>query len=409
MSMRARVSEARFAKACTEAGLELRPDHEPDLVVDTPDLFPRLSDGGWVGLAESYLAGEWHTESPHDLVKVLRALLQVDFVPRTLRVKQDREHVGGEVPPELVERFSGDGLSAFSGIFATGVPTTRRVSVQSHVKGAGHGREPASHFVDVTHLSAPLEVDRIDLGDAQRRAAESLLDLVDVSAGTHVVEYPSSGGAVSIAAAQRQATVDTVTADRDLAEALRERFTFAGVDDAVHIELIDAPEFGPGRWHGRYDAVVSVEKLETLPQKQRAGYLAAIDRLLAPGGQAAMQTVIKTPAMNKAGIAALESLRAYVWPALDYPTEVEVARIVDKRTGLRVIGQVHAPDHLERSLRLQREIFVSQLREAAADGFDSVYRRLWIWQLSLREALSSLGMIDVVQFSLVHRNRRGLR
>ncbi|WP_018295481.1 SAM-dependent methyltransferase [Corynebacterium lubricantis] len=412
MKVRSRLAEAQFARAVAAAGLHLRVDESdttPDLVIEYPELFNRLAEGGWVGLAEGYLAGEWRTETPEDLARVLKELLSANYRPRTTRIDPNSTFVGGEIPPELVARYSGDGMSSFAGRFATGVPTTQRIKADSHVRGAGRGNEPATHFIDVTEISEPVDVERADLGDAQRRSVEAILETLSVGPGSHVLEYPSAGGAFAIAAAQQRATVDTVTSDPAVSAAISERFTFAGVSEAVHTELLDDASLNPGSWHGRYDGIASMEKLETLGHQQRAGYLSAIDRLLAPGGRVGLQSVVATDLMNQAGSASLESLRAYVWPALDYPTVEGFRQLVDKRTGLRVVGEVHAPKHLELTLRLQRKMFTGQLREAAADGFDVVYRRLWIWQLSLREALAALGMIDVVQFTLTHRHRGGRR
>ncbi|MCG7026341.1 SAM-dependent methyltransferase, partial [Pseudomonas aeruginosa] len=90
---------------------------------------------------------------------------------------------------------------------------TLRTEVKSHVPGAGRNREPASHFVDITKISEPVAVEREDLGEAQRRAASFLLDGAKVKAGSHVLEFPSSGGALAILAARRQGTVDALTAD----------------------------------------------------------------------------------------------------------------------------------------------------------------------------------------------------
>ena len=83
--------------------------------------------------------------------------------------------------------------------------------------------------------------------------------------------------------------------------------------------------------------------------------------------------------------------------------------MVDQHTDLRVIAQTSAPEHLAASLRLQRITFDGKLRDAAADGYDSVFRRMWIWQFALREAFARLGMIDLAQISLARRNRRGRR
>ncbi|ERA55866.1 cyclopropane-fatty-acyl-phospholipid synthase, partial [Corynebacterium diphtheriae DSM 43988] len=49
------------------------------------------------------------------------------------------------------------------------------------------------------------------------------------------------------------------------------------------------------------------------------------------------------------------------------------------------------------------------IRQAAADGFDVVYRRLWIYQLAMREALFIAGAVDAVQCLATTRHRRGGR
>ena len=408
MGWRARRAEAAFAGACARAGLELDPDNEPDLVVDHAELFDRIAANGWIGLAEGYMAGEWRTETPDALVHVVGKLLEVGFNPKTTLGREAR-FSGGEVPPELVAKFSGDGMSAFAGHFATGVPTMERVSVPSHSPSAGRGKEPKNYFVSETNYSAPLETEKLDLADAQARSVGMLLDAAVVRPGTHLAEVPSSGGAVAIAAAGRRATVDSIVTDPAVVRTLRERLTLGGAEDAVHLNVVEGLPRGMDRRKARYDAVVSAEHLETMPTRVQAHYFALIDGLLARSGRAALQTVVATGKMTPAAQSALESLRAYIWPTLNYQTVDQIRKTVDSRSGLRVIAQTHAPDHLELSLKHQRTVFQSQLREAAADGFDAVYRRLWMWQLALREAMAHAGMLDVVQLTLTHRHRRGVR
>ncbi len=404
---RARRAEAAFARACEKAGLVLDPDTGPDLIVDHEALFSRIAAAGWLGLAEGYMAGEWRTDR---LVHVLTELLRADFRPRLTRTEvAARRYDGGELPAELVRLSSGDGMSSFGGVFATGVPTTVRTAVPSHVPGAGRGAEPATHFVDLTTYSAPTAVERADLGDAQTRTVDMLLDAAQVTAGTHLLEYPSVGGAVAIRAAGRRATVDTLTADPGQAETVQERLTLAGVTDSVHTEVIERPVPGPRDWRGRYDAIVSVEKLEVLHRNDRAPFLQSLDRLLAIGGRVSMQTVVATEALNAPARAALSVLRAYIWPGLEFPRAEEVHRLADRESGLRIIAQTHLGSHYAHTLNMQQSVFEGHTREAAADGFDAVYRRLWTYQFALREALFHLGMLDTVQFTLTHRNRRGRR
>ncbi|WP_235840562.1 SAM-dependent methyltransferase [Corynebacterium liangguodongii] len=381
----ARVAEARFASACSRAGIELDPARGAELIVEHDALFRRIAASGWVGLAEGYMAGEWAARDSATLVDALAKLLRADYRPRTPSLSAGAHEGIGEIPPQLAAHFSGDGMSDFAGHFATGVPTTERVVRK---------RRGAAHAVDLTEFAAPLDVAGGDLADAQRRSVELLLNACAAGRGTQLAEYPSTGGAVAIAAAQRGCVVDSWVRSDAAEAALRDRLGYAGVSGAVHIER-EAPR------RGGYDAVVSLERLETLGAEGKARYLGALGAALRPGGRIAVQTVTRTEACTVAAQDALQSLRAYIWPGLTLASPGEVERVVEKRTALRIVAQSRAPQHLEASLRLQRQAFDAHLRDAAADGFDAVYRRLWRWQLALREALARLGMVDLMQFTLV--------
>lgn len=401
--LRARAAEAQFAAALDRAHLTASGDG--DLTVLHEAIFARLSAGGWTGFAESFLAGEWRSD---DLRGVLAALIGCGFRPGTPKVTPDFSGVG-ELPPELVRLFSGDGMSAFAGVFSSAVPTTVREAVPSYVPGAGRGSEPAHHFVDVCTFAPPALAERADLGDAQRRAACELLDAAGVRAGSHVLEFPSSGGAVAVAAALRKATVDTLTGDVDLAAAVKERLTLAGVADSVQTVVRDSVLTGAKDWRARYDAVISVEKLETVSSGQRIHMIQGIDRMLEIGGRSAIQITVATEKMTPAARDALRVLTHYIWPGLNYPTVAQLHQLVDRHSGLRIVAQTHIGAHAELSLEFQQSFFDGHKREAAAGGFDAVYRRLWDYQFALRRALYTLGMLDTVQLELTHRNRGGRR
>ena len=75
-------AEAEFAQACSKAGVELEGE-DPDVAVLHDALFSRIADSGWLGLAESYMAGEWTTPDSERLVKVLTRLVGVGYRPKT--------------------------------------------------------------------------------------------------------------------------------------------------------------------------------------------------------------------------------------------------------------------------------------------------------------------------------------
>ncbi|MCK7637095.1 class I SAM-dependent methyltransferase [Corynebacterium sp. P7202] len=405
---RAVSAESRFAAACATAGITLDPDAPggADLTVEHEELFIRLADSGWLGLAEGYMAGEWRSR---DLVSCLAGLLGYGFAPRgrlrsgSPKITVPGGYAGGELPGELVRLFSGDGMSAFGARFASGVPTTVRTSVPSFVRGAGRGSEPANHFVDITTLAPPVAVERADLGAAQQRAAGALLDAARVRAGTDLIEFPCGGGTVALAAARRGVTVDCLTADPELAGSVRALLADDRDGGRVRVTVTEDPIPARLDWGGRYDALVSVEKLEVLGGAGRTPYLRAVERLLAPGGYAALQTVVSTPEMARVGRDALVPLRAYIWPELEHITTEDLHRVVDRSTDLRIIAEAHFASHHETTLRFQRETFAANERSAAAAGFDVVFRRLWDYQLALTEAMFRLGWLDAVQVTATSR------
>ena len=420
IARRARFAETRFARACSGAGIELA-GAEAALVVEHEAMFARLAQRGWVGLAEAFMAGEWRATSSQKLVDVLVNLIGHNYRPEGIAPRRGvgaQAGVGGshgELPPDLVSHFAGDGESAFQGHFASGAETTQRISARSRTPGAGRKGEPKRHFVDVTEIGAPVEAHREDLRDAQLRSAQRLLDAARVGAGTHLLDLPSSGGALSLAAAARGATVDTVTELGPKRTHLREYLALAGAPGAVRIDLLDGAD--QALWarslaatrRGAYDAIVSAESLETMSDRDQVAFLRAAESVLAPSGRIALQTLTRTEKYSRTADAALESLRVYVWPALKYPTVEGIAAAVDRNTQLRVIARTSAPDHLVHSLRLQRTTFDTRMSQAAADGYDVVFRRMWVWQFAVREALATLGMLDLTQSVIVPRHRRGRR
>lgn len=400
----ARRAEANFARACHRAGIELDGE-DPDLRIQYDALFLRIADSGWLGLAESYMAGEWSTPDSSRLVQVLQKLIDVGYAPRAKRLKPSAS-LPGELPVDLVRLYSGDGLSHSGGIFASGVPTTVRESVESYSTGRG---EPKTHFVDYTSVSEPGEVTRDDLADAQRRAAGWLLDAAGVNHGTHLLVYPANGLQAAILATQRRATVDILTSDSEQYSDLEETLVLEGAEDSTHVALVDVPVPGPSQWRGRYDAIISIDKLETTSGSERRAFVGLLDRLLSNGGRAVFQSLVATENLSSAARDATDVLRAYVWPGLDYPTTKDVHSVIDKHSSLRVIAETHFGAHYAASIKQQRSFFDGHLREAAAAGFDQVFRRLWTFQFALREALLNAEMVDAVTFTATHRNRGGRR
>ncbi|WKD61152.1 cyclopropane fatty acyl phospholipid synthase [Corynebacterium ciconiae DSM 44920] len=403
-SWRLRRVEAHFARALADVGLTVGTSLEDaDVVVDHEELFYRLSDGGWLGLAESFMAGEWRAR---DLGAVLSALLATTFGPPR-RLPPRGAYEGGELPAALSEFTSTDSIHDGGGMFASGVATTERVTRKSYTHTSRPKAEAPHHFVDDTRISAPAAVDRADLVDAQNRAIDCLLDAAHVGGGRDVLEYPLSRGAMAIRAAQRGASVDALSPDPDFVAAVDGSVQLAGVSDSVYIHTIDHPIATREDWRSRYESIVSLDKLVPMGGDGQRDFFRAIDRMLSVGGFAAIQTLAEGPNFSAVTKQALAVERAYIWPAMDYPSVEELHKTVDRDTSLRIIGEMHFASHYAQVAALQGELFDANSRDAAAAGFDVTFRRLWRFHLALQQALLEQMHLDALQLRLTSRSRAG--
>lgn len=373
-------------------------------------LYARIADSGWLGLGESYLAGEWDSDTlPETLAALLAAGLDAGpggRLGRGLRTvagpRPDAAEAdpGGDLPASLVALYAGPGLAPGSALFASGPATTVVEQVPLPGPGAGRRGAPDQVPVEVTRVADPVAPDRADLPAAQARRVAAMLRLAGVRAGDRVLEWPAAGGAAAIAAAQAGAAADVLAVSDDAAEAVLAAAGAAGLAPAVRV--LRAPDAlpGPRAFPSDYDAILCVERLETLGAAGLRTWLRDAERLLAERGRIVVQAAVATGDFDETAAEALQLTRSYVWPALHHPSLAALQRTVARDTGLRIVSRTHFPGHWAASLRLWRARFEANSRQAAGLGYDRVYRRLWDYHLALQEALVASGRLDMVLLEL---------
>lgn len=408
LGRRATHLQERLEKLTLDNGVSLTAGASPRFVVQDGLVLDRVVDSGWLGLAEGYMAGEW-TADP--LPRVLGVLLSQPLEGGLgRRLSRRRRRVtgqvrAGELPDALVDIYTGETRATGSALFASG---TRTSEVENPTQD---GQNPP---VTVRHFDAPDDPDVVERGDldsAQLYRINAMLDEAEVGPGSRVLEMPSSGGALPVLAARRGAHVDVLTSDVDHAATVRARAHAAGVGGAVRVQTIRGPVPSPRQWSGTYDAVFSVERMEILGDDGTYHFLRAVHRMLAADGTAVVQSLTSTPGETRGEdegaepVApeivqeSLDVVRAYIWPALSYPT---VGHVISQanRAGLRLTARNRIGSHYALTLALWRSAFGARERAAAAAGYDHVYRRLWDYQLALHEALAVRGAIDCQQYVL---------
>ena len=360
---------------------------DPTLEVVRPDaLFRRLESHPKIGLGEAYMAGDWRAAPGTDLAELLMpfAARVADLVPKPLRAL--RGVVDERLPSHQRNTLTGS-----------------RANIEAHYDLSN---DLFAAFLDetMTYSSALFDpavplADQ-DLATAQHRKIDAILDAAGVGEGTRLLEIGTGWGALALRAAGRGARVTSITLSSEQAALARERIAEAGLADLVEVRLQDYRETA-----GTFDAIVSVEMIEAVGEEFWPIYFATLDRLLAPGGTAAIQAILMDHRRYLATRHSYGWIQKYIFPGGIIPSLQAIDDVTSRHTGLRV-SEVSAfgADYAE-TLRRWRERFLASWPTIAGPRFDETFRRMWEFYLAYCEAGFATGYLDVAQITFTRPGR----
>ena len=391
--VRAAVARALFTRAVGRLPLLVRfPDGRllgagaagaPVMLLHRPGaFFRRFGASGLIGFGESYLAGDWDCADLTELLTVLASHV-TDLIPprlqrlRTIAVRRPppadrqtregaRRNVGHhyDLSNELFALFLDETMTYSSALFATDT----------------EGKPEAGE-----HL----------LAQAQRRKIDRLLDRAGVGPGCRLLEVGTGWGELALRAAKRGATVVTVTISREQQALAKQRVAEEGLDRQVSVQLRDYRDV-----EGTFDAIVSCEMIEAVGERYWDGYLAALDRHLAPGGRIGLQAITMPHDRMLATRHTYTWIHKYIFPGGQLPSITAVQNSLASSTRLWVIDRDDFGPHYAETLRIWRDRFNERATEVAALGFDEVFNRMWTFYLCYSEAGFRSGYLDVTQLTL---------
>jgi len=371
----ARVSDGEVYGAPLSAG-------RPLLEVTRPQaFFARLGHSPMIGIGESYMAREWSVgagtdladalapfaERLTDLIKPVFYNLRHTVLPRGLNPANTKDGAKKNIEAhydlsnEMFQQFLDPTLSYSAALFET--------------------LDPAPTLAD--------------LESAQLAKVDTILDSAGVVAGSRVLEIGTGWGTLAIRAAERGATVTTVTLSVAQAALAQQRVDAAGVADRVEVAVRDYRDQS-----GQFDAVVSVEMIEAVGEEFWPEYFRTIDALLAPGGRAAIQAILIAHDRLVATRNTYTWIHKYIFPGGMLPSTDAIRQVTRKHTSLHVSNIRPMGLHYAHTLRLWRERFVTNWQGVQALGFDDRFCRMWEFYLAYCEAGFRTGYLDVAQIRI---------
>jgi cyclopropane-fatty-acyl-phospholipid synthase len=365
------------------------PPEAPELRLHRPrDFYRRVGADGLIGFGESYMAGDWDCDDLTGLLTIMASAVETLVPPRLqwLRDFYVRHHPADEDATETGARRNIQRHYDLSNdLFALFLDESMTYSAAVFDEDAAGWPVPPAGSPDVVAGA---------LAAAQRRKIDHLLDLAGVGRGTRVLEIGSGWGELAIRAAARGAQVLTVTISEEQRDLTARKIQDAGQAGRAAVELLDYR-----RVTGQYDAIVSVEMIEAVAERYWPDYFAALDRLLAPGGRIALQSITMPHHRLLATRRTHTWILKYIFPGGLIPSVTAIRENL-ARTGLSMTSQRDFGDHYTQTLRIWRERFCAAAPELRRLGFDDVFSRMWLLYLSYSEAGFRSGYLNVSQFLL---------
>lgn len=354
------------------------------VAVESYDLFKRLVWNARIGFGESYAAGEWRADDLVALFELLIRNVEAAKARRPLSTLARLERFRPRLP-------SRNGLRR------------ARENIHYHYD---LGNELYRLMLDdsMTYSCAYWERPEETLEQAQQNKLRRICDKLQLGPDDRVLEIGCGFGSFAIhAARERGCHVTGLTISQRQYELARERVAEAGLADRVEILNRDYRLL-----EGQFTRIASIEMLEAIGYRQCPTFFAACDRLLAPGGLAAIQTIAIPDERFDAYRRRDDWIRRYIFPGSLLPSLTAITRALVRSSRLQVYGLEDIGIHYARTLRTWRERFFARIEDVRRLGYDERFVRIWGFYLSYCEAAFRTRSLRDLQLVLTRPFNDGL-
>ena len=331
----------------------------------------RLSSGD-VGIAESYLKGEWETP---DLTAFLQLFcMNQDLIATMMRDRPITRFV------QMIRHWLNRNTRSGS---------RRNIHAHYDLGNAFYAKwlDPGMTY------SSGLDLARDgDLAASQQRKFAALAQSLALEPHHTILEIGCGwGGFAEYAARTYGCNVTAVTISREQHDFACKRIDEAGLSDKVTILLCDYRDI-----KGRYDRIVSIEMFEAVGESYWPSFFEVMRRSLTSDGAAGLQIITIREDIFPRYRSEIDFIRRYIFPGGMLPTAPILHRLgADHGLPLRS-EKAFGLDYAE-TCQHWRDRFNTAWPIITTLGFDERFRLCWEYYLSYCEAGFRAGTIDVRQ------------
>lgn len=359
------------------------PGPQATVRIQDASVWTSIALGGSLGAGETYMEGLWSTD---DLVAVVRILLRTS----TRLTNLDGSGIG------LVRE-------TLDGLYHRIRRNTREGSRRNIAEHYDLGNDFYRLWLDdsMMYSSAIWERDDMTLEEAQYSRLDRIGRKLRLEERDHLLEIGTGWGAMAVHAATRfGCRVTTTTISKAQYQLAVERVERARLTDRVTVLLEDYRDL-----RGRYDKLVSIEMIEAVGAEYLPIFFSRIERLLAPNGLAAIQSITIPDDRYAESVGRVDFIKRHIFPGGQLPS-LHAMTAAWRHTDLRLLHMEDFGEHYARTLHEWRSRFHARRAEIDAFGHGDRFRRMWDFYLASCEGAFAERHCGVSQLLLARPESR---
>lgn len=274
-----------------------QPGPSAEVVLNNWKLPQRAFASGTIGVAESYLDGDWHSPDVTSFLEL--------FVVNT---EQGDQMAGGA-------NWFLNTIQRIRHWLNDNTRTGSRKNISAHYD---LGNRFYSQWLDpsMTYSSALYQTGANDLEGAQTAKYRALASDIGIRKGAHVLEIGCGwGGFAEFAAREFGCKVTGLTISQEQYDYAKQRIAKAGLSDQVEIKFQDYRDE-----QGQYDHIASIEMFEAVGEKHWPIFFDKMRACLKKGGTAGLQIITINEAAYPNYRRKPDFIQRYIFPGGMLPT-----------------------------------------------------------------------------------------
>lgn len=342
--------------------------------VHRPEFYRAALMSGTLGVAESYIRGDWDCEGLTELFRIM-------IRNRTHASRMDRG----------VARLAGLAQRAVHWWRSNSRASSRR-NISAHYD---LGNEFYRLWLDesLAYSSGIFPSPRASLPEASLEKFDRVCRKLELRASDHVLEIGTGWGGFALhAAANYGCRVTSTTISREQFQLAQQRVDRAGLSDRITLLNADYRDLS-----GQFEKLVSIEMIEAVGHNYFDTFFRQCGRLLRPTGSMLLQAIVMPERNYDQYLRGVDFIQRYVFPGGCLPSLRAMLDSIGRTSSMRLVHAEDFAPHYAMTLRRWRDSFHDALAEIRRLSYSEEFIRLWRYYLCYCEAAFEERSIGVMQ------------